>query len=112
MHDHHTKFQYMRPNRFSVIVFQKKSSNLPRFENRLISLKCAIELAAHSPDLNHPEFYLWGYLHGSVYVNNPQTIQELRQPFFNQMARGTQYKCVRVIDNFANVPRGTFGAYV
>ena len=94
MHDHHTKFQNMRPNRFSVIVFQKKSSNLPRFENRLISLKCAIELAAHSPDLNHPEFYLWGYLHGSVYVNNPQTIQELKTAVVQTISkRNTERMC-------------------
>ena len=103
MHDQHTKFQNMRPNRFSVIVFQKKSSNLPRFENQLISLKCAIELAAHSPDLNHPDFYIWGYLNDSVYANNPQTIQEHKTAVFQKIARGTQSECVRVTDNFANV---------
>jgi hypothetical protein len=32
----------------------------------------------HSPDLNHPYFYLWGYLKDNVYENNPQTIGELK----------------------------------
>jgi hypothetical protein len=33
---------------------------------------------AHSPDLNPPDFYLWGYLKDNVYENNPQTIGELK----------------------------------
>jgi hypothetical protein len=33
---------------------------------------------AHSPDLNPPYFYLWGYLKDNVYENNPQTIGELK----------------------------------
>jgi hypothetical protein len=31
-----------------------------RFKDRLISRKCDIEWAVHSPDLNPPYFYLWG----------------------------------------------------
>ena len=49
-----------------------------RFKDRLISRKCDIEWAVHSPDLNPPYFYLWGYLKDNVYENNPQTIGELK----------------------------------
>jgi hypothetical protein len=31
-----------------------------------------------SPDLNPPDFYLWGYLKDNVYENNTQTIGELK----------------------------------
>ena len=31
-----------------------------------------------SPDLT-PDFYLWGKLKGSVYADNPQTMDELKQ---------------------------------
>ena len=32
----------------------------------------------HSPDLNPPDLYLWGYLKDNVHENNPQTIGELK----------------------------------
>ncbi|XP_075164295.1 uncharacterized protein LOC142236896 [Haematobia irritans] len=31
-----------------------------------------------SPDLTAPDFFLWGYLKDKVYVNNPQTLQQLK----------------------------------
>ena len=31
-----------------------------------------------SPDLTPPDFYLWGKLKGSVYGNNPRTMDELK----------------------------------
>jgi hypothetical protein len=31
-----------------------------------------------SPDLNPPDFYLWGYLKDNMYENNTQTIGELK----------------------------------
>ncbi|GFO30707.1 transposable element tc3 transposase [Plakobranchus ocellatus] len=42
-----------------------------RFPDRLISRRCDPEWAPHSPDLNPPHFYLWGYLKDNVYINNP-----------------------------------------
>ena len=56
------------------------SLNWPRqlFPHRLISRRCDPEWAPHSPDLNPPDFYLWGYLKDSVYTNNPQTIPDLK----------------------------------
>jgi hypothetical protein len=32
-----------------------------------------------SPDLSSCEFYLWGYLTGKVYENNPRTINQLKE---------------------------------
>ena len=50
-----------------------------RFDDRLISRRCDLEWAAHSPDLNPPYlFYLWGYLKDNVHGNNHQTIGELK----------------------------------
>jgi transposase len=34
---------------------------------------------ARSPDLSPPDFFLWGYLKGKVYENNPTTLAALRQ---------------------------------
>ena len=33
-----------------------------RFPDRLISRRCDLQWSPHSPDLNPPDFYLWGYL--------------------------------------------------
>jgi hypothetical protein len=72
-----------------------------RFKDRLIIRKCEIEWAAHSPDLNPPYFYLWGYLKDNVYENNPQTIGELKAAITAMIREIPKEECVRVIDNFA-----------
>ena len=72
------------------------------FGDCLISRRCEIEWAPHSPDLNPPDFYLWSYLKDNVYDNNPQAIQELRRAIRGRIRRITVEECVRVIDNFAN----------
>ena len=48
------------------------------FPDRLISRKCDPQWSPHSPDLNSSDFYMWGYLKGRVYGNNPQTIPDLK----------------------------------
>ena len=74
-----------------------------RFQERLISRKCDIEWTPHSPDLNPPDLYLWGYLKDNVYQNNPQTIGELKTAIAiaAKIREIPREKCVRVIDNFA-----------
>ena len=72
-----------------------------RFEDRLISRRCETEWAAHSPDLNPPDFYLRGYLKDNVYENNPQTIPELKRAITTKIRAIAVDECVRVIDNFA-----------
>ena len=49
------------------------------FGDCVISKKCALEWAPHSPDFNAPDFYLWGFLKDCVYKNNPQTIADLKK---------------------------------
>ena len=54
----------------------------------------------HSPDLNPPDYYLWGYLKDNVYTNRPQTIAALKGEItrvINAIPRAT---CQRVIQNF------------
>ena len=52
-------------------------------------------------DLKPPYFYLWGYLKDYVYVNNPQTIGELKAAITAKIRVIPKEECVRVIDNFA-----------
>ena len=47
-------------------------------QQRLISRRCDPEWAPHSPDLNPPDFYLWGYLKDHVYETNIKTIKDLK----------------------------------
>ena len=54
------------------------------------------------PNLNPPDFYLWGYLKDNVYENNPPTIPELKRTITVRIKRISVEKCVRVVDNFAN----------
>jgi hypothetical protein len=55
----------------------------------------------HSPDLNPPYFYLWGYLKDNVHENNPQTIGELKAAITAKIREIPKEECVRVIANFA-----------
>ena len=49
-----------------------------RFAGRLISRPRISEWSQPSPDLNPPDFYLWGFLKNHVYQNNLQTTAELK----------------------------------
>ena len=68
-----------------------------RFADRLISRRCDPEWLPHSPDLNFPDSYLWGYLKDRVYRNNPRTIPDLKAAITAE----TKEECKRVIQNFA-----------
>lgn len=48
------------------------------FGNRIISRRTEHPWPARSPDLTAPDFYLWGKIKGSVYKNNPKTIEDLK----------------------------------
>ena len=58
-------------------------------------------MVLHSPDLNPPDFYLWGYLKDNVYRKKPQTIGELKAAITGKIIEIPKEECVRVIDNFA-----------
>ena len=72
-----------------------------RFPERLISRRRIPEWAPHSPDLNPPDFYLWGFLKDNVYENHPKTIAELKQAITFKIRTITKQVCVKVINNFA-----------
>ena len=54
----------------------------------------------HSPDLSPADFFLWGYLKGKVYENNPQTTEALKTNIRREIRRIPQEMCARVIQNF------------
>ena len=70
-----------------------------KFGDRLISRQCAM-WAPHSPDLNPPDFFLWGHLKGKVYEISPQTLQELKTSIVRQTRRITREQIRNVIDHF------------
>jgi len=71
------------------------------FPDRLISRRCDPQWSPHSPDLNTPEFYLWGYFKDRVYGNNPQTIPDLKVAITAAIRAILREECGRVIENFA-----------
>ena len=73
------------------------------FLDRLISRRCDPEWAPHSPDLNPPDFYLWGYLKDNVYTNNPQTIPDLKAAIAAKIRAIAREECVRIIQNSARL---------
>ena len=49
------------------------------FKKRIVSNKFPIEWAPHSPDLNPPDFFLWGYLKDRVYQEKPRSLITLKR---------------------------------
>ena len=86
-----------------------------RSPDRLISRMCDPEWSPHSPDLNPPDFYLWGYLKDRVYGNNPQTIPDLKAAITAARRVILREECGRAIENFARriqvFLQRTFGAH-
>ena len=71
-----------------------------KFGERLISFRADNIWPPHSPDLNPPDFYLWGYLKDHVYANRPTTLDELKDSIVREIRAISQETCVRVFDNF------------
>ena len=71
------------------------------FGDRVISRRLDPAWASHSPDLNPPDFYLWGNLKDQVYEDNPVTIEQLKRNITAKMRAITQEECIRVVNNFA-----------
>ena len=55
-----------------------------------------------SPDLSTCDFYLWGYLKGKVYEQNPHSIDELKDNIRNCISSITQVELERVFLNMLN----------
>ena len=52
-----------------------------------------------SPDLSNCDFYLWGYLKGKVYANNPKTLEDLKENIQTEIRRIDTAEFHRVYDN-------------
>lgn len=72
-----------------------------KFPGRLISRRRNPEWAPHSPDLNPPDFYLWGYLKDRVYKDNPRTIPDLKEAITREIQAISKEECCRVMNHFA-----------
>ena len=72
-----------------------------KFGDRVISRRTDIPWAAHSPDLNPLDFFLWGYDKDNVYADNPQTLQDLKTAITRFIRAIPADMCKRVIGNFA-----------
>lgn len=78
----------------------------PYFGERVISGRYkkrygyGLSWSAFSPDLNPCDFFLWGYLKSRAYINEPQTIYELKTEILKSAAEISQEMLNRVMQNF------------
>jgi len=54
-----------------------------------------------SPDLTPPDYFLWGYLKGTVYRNIPRTIDALKANITKEIQAVTAYVLARTFQNLA-----------
>ena len=73
-----------------------------RFPERLISIRGDLEWPARSPDLSPCDFFLWGYLKARVYVNRPQSLENLKDNIREEIANIPSDMLVRVMENTRN----------
>lgn len=69
------------------------------FPARLISRFGDLAWPARSPDLSAPDFFLWGYLKGKVYANNPRTLQQLKHNIRQEIEDLTPNVLTRVMEH-------------
>ena len=72
-----------------------------KFGDRLISLRTEKEWSPYSPDLNPPDFYIWGYLKDKVYSNPvPRDLNQLKVNIANNIRNITRETLAKVTANF------------
>lgn len=71
-----------------------------KFPRKVISLRGNQEWPARSCDLTPCDFFLWGFVKSKVYVNNPETIQQLKDEIQRVINGIPPDVCGRVIANF------------
>ena len=69
-------------------------------EDRLISRRTDFPWPPYSPDLNPPDYFLWGYLKERIYANNPQTLAALKDNIRREIRNIPADMIGRVITNF------------
>ena len=70
------------------------------FNGRIISKRSDFVWSPHSPDLISLDFFLWGYCKENMYVNTPQSVQELQRSIEDFVYYISSATCERVISNF------------
>ena len=72
-----------------------------KFGDELISRRTNYPWAAHSPDLNPLDFFLWGYAKDNVYADKPTTLQELKTAITKFIKAMPEEISRKVVENFA-----------
>jgi hypothetical protein len=65
----------------SLAPFIKAMTKVDVFNpgDRLVSRRTDFPWPPYSPDLNPPDYFLWGYLKEKVYASNPQILAVLKE---------------------------------
>lgn len=70
-----------------------------KFPGRVISRYGDVEWPARSPDLSPLDFFLWGYLKGRIYRDNPIDITQLKAAIETEIRSIGQEMLIRAMDN-------------
>ena len=71
-----------------------------KFNGRIIARGGDVNWPPRSCDLTPLDYFLWGYLKEKVYVDNPRTIQELKDQIIRHINDIAPQLCRIVIENF------------
>ena len=70
-------------------------------KTRLISRNSSFAWPPYSPDLNPPDFFLWGYLKSKVYTSPyPKTAEELKRNIVRECRKITKEVIQSAVNNF------------
>ena len=83
--------------------------------DRLISRRSDFPWPPHPPDLNPPDYFLWGCLKKRIYNNNPKSLADLKDNIKSEIMKKPIDIIKRVIDNFNTYVRAVIcqhGAWI
>lgn len=69
------------------------------FPGRLVSKNGDFDWPPRSPDLTPPDFFLWGYLKGKVYADQPKTLRALKRNIGREIAAISTETLNKVMEN-------------
>ena len=71
-----------------------------KFPDRVISRFGDVNWPARSCDLTPLDYFLWGYVKGKVYRDNPRTVEALKAEIIRVVGEIEQSQCRNVTENF------------
>jgi len=77
-----------------IHAMQLSGVNSPNFSPNIF-----LQVFHEKPDLSTCDFYLWGYLKGKVYANNPKMLEDLKENIRTEIRRIDTAELHRVYDN-------------